>query len=294
MAKLKGLGRGLDALLSASNAVAEFKANTTKDNNKSLQIQEIKLDKIRPGKFQPRKLFDEIELQELADSIKHNGMIQPIVVREIKNGHYEIIAGERRFRASSLAGFKQVPVIIRDFSDQEALAVSLIENIQRKDLNAIEESLGYKRLIDEFKLTHAELSKVTGRSRSHITNILRLLNLHAGVQEMVICGQLDMGHARALLPLPLAAQFALANAVIDDDLTTAEVERRVAKVLHQSTPHKKSKGKLVDPDIGKLETKISDKLGMMVSIKHGRKGNGKVVLSYSTLEELDNLLELIN
>ncbi|HLX52417.1 MAG TPA: ParB/RepB/Spo0J family partition protein [Aquella sp.] len=291
MAKLKGLGKGLDALLSASSAVATFPA-TIKDNN-SVQILDIKLDKIRPGKFQPRKVFDEVELQELSESIKHNGLIQPIVVREIKNGHYEIIAGERRFRASHLAKFKQIPAIVREFSDQEALAVSLIENIQRKDLNAIEESLGYKRLIDEFKLTHIELSKVTGRSRSHISNILRLLNLHSEVQDMVIRGQLDMGHARALLPLPSTVQLALATAVIDDDLTTAEVERRVAKILHQNTPHKKTKGRLVDPDIGKLEVKIADKLGMMVSIKHGRTGSGKVVLSYSTLDELDKLLELI-
>lgn len=291
MVKLKGLGRGLDALLSASNAVATF-PTTTKDN-KSVQVLDIKLDKIRPGKFQPRKAFDEAELQELSDSIKHNGLIQPIIVREIKNGHYEIIAGERRFRASHLAKLKHIPAIVREFSDQEALAVALIENIQRKDLNAIEESLGYKRLIDEFKLTHVELSKVTGRSRSHITNILRLLNLHAEVQEMVIRGQLDMGHARALLPLPETVQLALANMVIDDDLTTAEVERRVAKILHQNTPHKKTKSSSVDPDIGKLEIKIADKLGMMVSIKHGRTGSGKVVLSYSTLDELDNLLGLI-
>ena len=291
MAKLKGLGRGLDALLSASHAL-DTKAVPV--NSKSLHIQEIKLDKIKPGKFQPRKIFDESELQELADSISHNGMIQPIVVRQLKNSNYEIIAGERRFRASHMAGLKQIPVIVRNFNDKEALAISLIENIQRKDLNAIEESLGYKRLIDEFKLTHEELAKVTGRSRSHITNILRLLNLHPEVQEMVIRGQLDMGHARALLPLQSTVQVALANVAIDEDLTTAEVERRVAKILHQNTPHKKVKHKLIDPDIGKLETKIADKLGMMVSIKHGRSGKGKVVLSYSTLDELDSLLKLIN
>jgi ParB family chromosome partitioning protein len=292
MAKLKGLGKGLDALLSASGA--GITASKIDKNDKSVQVLEIKLDKIKPGKFQPRKVFDETELQELSDSIKSNGVIQPIVVREIKSGQYEIIAGERRFRASNLAGFKQIPAIIREFSDQEALAVSLIENIQRKDLNAIEESLGYKRLIDEFKLTHIELSKVTGRSRSHISNTLRLLNLHSEVQDMVIRGQLDMGHARALLPLGITVQLALANLAVDNDFTTAEVERRVAKILHQNTPHKKTKSKIADPDIGKLETKIADKLGMMVSIKHGRTGSGKVVLSYATLDELDKLLELIN
>lgn len=292
MAKLKGLGRGLDALLSASSAL-DAASGTNKEHSKVMHILDIKLDKIKPGKFQPRKAFDEVELQELADSITHNGMIQPIVVRQLKNSNYEIIAGERRFRASHLAGLKQIPAIVRNFNDKEALAVSLIENIQRKDLNAIEESLGYKRLIDEFKLTHEELSKVTGRSRSHITNILRLLNLHPEVQEMVIRGQLDMGHARALLPLPNTVQLALANVAVDEDLTTAEVERRVARILHQNTPQKKTRLKTVDPDIGKLETKIADKLGMMVCIKHGRTGRGKVVLSYSNLDELDNLLELI-
>lgn len=291
MAKQKGLGRGLDALLSVSGALNP--TSVTKDEGNGLHVLEIKLDKIKPGKFQPRKAFDEIELQELADSIIHNGMIQPIVVRQLKSSSYEIIAGERRFRASSLAGLKQIPAIVRNFSDKEALVISLIENIQRKDLNAIEESLGYKRLIDEFKLTHEELSKVTSRSRSHITNILRLLNLHPEVQEMVIKGQLDMGHARALLPLPITVQFALANVVVDEDLTTAEVERRVARILHQGVPHKKNKPQTIDPDIGMLETKIADKLGMMVSIRHGRSGRGKVVLSYSTLDELDNLLELI-
>lgn len=292
MAKLKGLGKGLDALLSASNVLAA--SSSTAKENKGAQILEIKLDKIKPGKFQPRKVFDESELQELADSITHNGMIQPIIVRQLKNSHYEIIAGERRFRASHLAGLKQVPVIVREFNDQEALAVSLIENIQRKDLNAIEEALGYKRLADEFKLTHEHLSKVTGRSRSHITNILRLLNLHPEVQEMVIRGQLDMGHARALLPLSAPVQLSLAQIIIDEDLTTAEVERRVAKILHQATGNiKKSNSRVTDPDIDKLETKLADKLGMMVSIKHGRKGNGKIILNYSTLDELDNLLSII-
>lgn len=291
MVKLKGLGKGLDALLSASNAVT---VPTTSKDSKAVQVLDIKLDKIKPGKFQPRKAFDEVELQELADSIMHNGIIQPIVVRQLKNSSYEIIAGERRFRASHLAGLKQIPAIVRDFSDEEALAVSLIENIQRKDLNAIEESMGYKRLIEEFKLTHEELSKVTGRSRSHISNILRLLNLHAEVQEMVIRGQLDMGHARALLPLHGLAQLSLANIAVDEDLTTAEVERRVAKLLHkESFVASEPKTHIVDPDIGKLEIKIADKLGMMVSIKHGRKGSGKVTLSYNTLDELDNLLNLI-
>jgi ParB family chromosome partitioning protein len=292
MTKLKGLGRGLDALLGASKA---FETGSNEINHKQYNILEIKLDKIKPSKFQPRQHFDEIELQELANSIKHNGVIQPIVVRQLKNSDYEIIAGERRYRACHLANLKQIPVIVRNFTDKEVLAVSLIENIQRKDLNAIEESLGYKRLIDEFNLTHEELSKITGRSRSHITNILRLLNLNQEVQAMVITGKIDMGHARALLPLPTTVQLALARVIIAERLTTLEVEKRVAMILHQTAPHNKAKTiNKIDPDISKLETKIADKLGMVVSIKHGRRGNGKIVLSYASLDELDNLLNILN
>lgn len=290
MAKLKGLGKGLDALLSASNA--PFTANDTAGNSE-LELKDISLDKIKPGKYQPRRSFDTNDLEELSASIKANGVIQPVVIRKIGQG-YELIAGERRYRASKMAGLTTIPAIIRTFSDQEALAISLIENIQRKDLNVIEESRGYKRLIDEFKLTHEDLANVTSRSRSHITNILRLLKLHPDVQDMLVEGQMDMGHARALLPLPEDLQLDLAVSVIEDGLTTSEVERRVAKLLHKadivddhtSAPIKK------DQDIQQLETKIADRLGMMVKIKHGRRGNGKVTLSYSSLDELDNLLKL--
>jgi ParB family transcriptional regulator, chromosome partitioning protein len=289
MAKLRGLGKGLDALLSASNMIVSVDEKQVDLN--STGLQEILLTNIKPGKYQPRQMFDETELDELANSIKHNGVIQPVVLR--KNGNnYEIIAGERRYRASKLAGLKQIPAIVRDLSDVDALAISLIENIQRKDLNIIEESRGYRRLTDEFNLTHEELAKITGRSRSHISNILRLLNLHPDVQEMLMLGQLDMGHARALLPLNQSAQLALAKTVVIDKLTTAEVEQRVAKILTTSKESVQAQKKRIDPDITYLETKISNKLGMMVNIRHSKRGNGKVTLAYNSLDELDNLLSL--
>ncbi len=285
MAKLKGLGKGLDALLSASNV-----SITTAKESGEFELKEIALDKIRPGKYQPRRSFDSTELEELAASIKANGVIQPVIIRKIGLG-YELIAGERRFRASKIAGRITIPAIVRNFSDQETLAISLIENIQRKDLNVIEESKGYKRLIDEFKLTHEDLATVTSRSRSHITNILRLLKLHPDVQDMLTEGQMDMGHARALLPLLEHQQLDLAFTIINDGLTTGEVERRVAKLLHKDEVYTKPEARQ-DPDISRLETKIADKLGMMVKIKHGRNGNGKVTVSYNSLDELDNLLSL--
>jgi ParB family chromosome partitioning protein len=286
MSKLKGLGKGLDALLSASNvSLAE---SPTGD----VELKQIELDKIKPGKYQPRRHFDSTELEELSASIKTNGVIQPVIVRKVGNG-YELIAGERRYRASIMAGLKTIPTIVRDFSDKEALAISLIENIQRKDLNVIEESKGYKRLIDEFKLTHEDLAAVTSRSRSHITNILRLLKLHPDVQEMLIDRQMEMGHARALLPLNEQQQVDLAFTIINDGLTTLEVERRVAKILQEKDNVLQDEKVKLDPDIVSLETKIADKLGMVVKIKHGRNGAGRVTLSYNSLDELDNLLNLV-
>ena len=290
MAKLRGLGKGLDALLSSSNLIVSVDEKQV--DLKGTGLQEILLTDIKPGKFQPRQIFDEKELHELANSIKHNGVIQPVVLR--KNGNdYEIIAGERRYRASKLAGLAQIPAIVRDLDDIDALAISLIENIQRKDLNIIEESRGYRRLIDEFSLTHEELAKITGRSRSHISNILRLLNLHPDIQEMLMLEQLDMGHARALLPLALPSQLMLAKTIIADNLTTGDVERRVAQMLATNKISLEAKKKYIDPDITYLENKIANKLGMMVNIRHSRQGKGKVTLIYNSLDELDNLLNLL-
>lgn len=294
MAKLRGLGKGLDALLTSSNVSADV-ASIPLSSASGSYLDTVKLDLISAGKYQPRRIFDEAELQELSDSIKQNGIIQPIVLRKLSSG-YEIIAGERRWRAAKMAGFNSIPAFIREFSDEEALVISLIENVQRKDLSVIEEARGYKRLTDEFKLTHQELAKSTGKSRSHITNILRLLNLHPEVQEMLLLGQLDMGHARALLPLEHKFQYALALEVVDNDLTTAAVERMVNKIIQNPDLNEDERFKmvtLVNPDVKNLEDKIADRLGMMVAIKHSKNGNGKVVLKYNSLEELDTLLNLI-
>lgn len=295
MAKLTGLGKGLDALLSASkiNLDVNSPEKNSSDRAELLnQLSDISLTKIQPGKYQPRKVFDDVELQELADSIRHNGVIQPVVLRKIAPERYELIAGERRFRASQIAGLESIPAIIREFSDEEALAVSLIENIQRKDLNIVEEAQGYRRLIDEFGLTHEALAQVTGKSRSNISNTLRLLNLTTQVLDMLLERKLDMGHARALLPLSEENQLLLAEEIIAKKLTTAEVENKVAKILHE-LKYGVDNIKVVrkDPDISRLEESIADKIGMVVGIKHNRGGHGKITINYSSVDELEGFLE---
>lgn len=290
MAKLKGLGKGLDALLpggSLSN-IAEVTDDTV--------LQQIELSKLKPGKFQPRKNFNQEELEELAQSIKAHGILQPIVVREVGN-NYEIIAGERRYRAAKLAGLDTVPAIIRKLSDQETLAIALIENIQRKDLNVIEEARGFKRLVDEFKLTHENLAKVAAKSRSHITNILRLLNLHEDIQDLLLDNEITMGHARALITLPFEQQLDLAREIIDNDLTTAMVEKRVAELLDNNKSEKEPNSRkltTIDPDIQNLANNLADKLGMNVKIRHSNNGSGKVTLNYASIDELDKLLTILN
>ena len=289
MAKQRGLGRGLDALLSVSNVAlppSGSKESSITDEIKS-GFQEISVDKIAISQYQPRKAFNEKDLEDLAHSIKHNGVIQPLVVRKVK-GDYELVAGERRLRASKLAGLNKVPVIIKKLSDKEALAIALIENIQRKDLNIVEEAEGYKRLIAEFKLTHDELAKVTGKSRSHITNILRLLNLDSEVSELLLHGQMSMGHARAILSLPANLQLSLANEIIKHGLTTAEVERRVAALLNGT---KKTAKIRPEAEIIELESKFAQKIGMNVQIKPGQKGSGKLVITYDSKENLNKLLK---
>lgn len=298
MAKLKGLGKGLDALLSASKVENVFsnKVDSSMAASSENAVIQLSVNKLQPGKYQPRRMFDENDLQELATSIKHNGIIQPIVVRSIGQDKYEIIAGERRYRASKLAGLTEVSVIIREFSDEEALAVSLIENIQRKDLNIVEEAQGYRRLIDEFGLTHEALAQVTGKSRSNISNTLRLLNLAAYVLDLLMERKLDMGHARALLPLSEEKQVLLADEVVAQKLTTAEVENKVARIIHEQQygPEEKLLKVKKDPDIARFEETVADKIGMMVAIKHNRSGHGKITISYSSIDELEGLLERIN
>ncbi len=289
----KGLGKGLDALLSINNIDTVISESNLTNNAGSNGLEQLSLDTIQAGKYQPRKTFDEYELQELANSIKENGIIQPIIVRAIADNKYEIIAGERRFRASKIAGLTTVPVIIRNISDEEALAFALIENIQRKDLNIVEEAIGYKRLIDEFKLTHEMLAKITGKSRSSITNILRLLNLNEYVLDKLLANQIDMGHARALLSLPNEVQAKFVDQIIQDKLTTAEVEKNVAAYLHNQqfgVTQETGKIKRKDPDIARLEELIADKIGMGISIKHNRNGFGKLTISYASVDELEGFL----
>ncbi len=280
MAKLKGLGRGLDALLSTVEAADD-------------RLTTLPVDRIRPGKYQPRSFIADGALQELAASIRAQGVIQPVVVREVGLGDYELIAGERRWRASQLAGLLEIPAVVRSVADDAALAMALIENIQRENLDPIEEARGIKRLIDEFALTHEAAAEALGRSRSAVSNLLRLLALPQPLQDMLHHGQLEMGHARALLPLPVIEQVQLAQEIVASGMTVREVEQRV-----QQQPEKAQKvGRMAgeaprhDPDIDRLAELLSDRLGMSVSFRHSGKGRGKLIIDYASLDELDGLLE---
>lgn len=294
MSKLKGLGKGLDVLLANSDVSAILNHKDSK-GSPDVVVQTLNIKNLQAGKYQPRRIFDDDGLQELSSSIKANGIVQPIIVRLIAKDKYEIIAGERRFRAAKLAGLQDVPVVIRSFTDEEALAVSLIENIQRKDLNVVEEALGYRRLVDEFNLTHDKLAIITGKSRSNISNTLRLLNLSQYVLDMLLNNKLEMGHARALLPLVEDKQIILAQEVVAKKMTTAEVENRVAMMLHEQQFGSLSKIKKMErnPDVARFEETVADKIGMMVAIKHNKSGRGKITISYSSVDELEGFLERI-
>ncbi|KJH68942.1 ParB/RepB/Spo0J family partition protein [Chromobacterium violaceum] len=277
MAKLKGLGRGLDALLSTVDAVDD-------------RLSTLPIDSIRPGKYQPRSFMNEAALDELAASIRAQGIIQPLIVRELGLGDYELIAGERRWRASRKAGLSEVPVVIKSVPDEAALAMALIENIQRQELDPIEEAQGIKRLIDEFGLTHEAAADAVGRSRSAVSNLLRLLVLPQPLQQMMHEGQLEMGHARALLSLPTVSQLELANEVVRKGMSVREVERRVQQHAAQKTTVAPQQ-KRVDPDVVRLEEQVSEAIGARVSIRHAAGGSGKLVIDYASLDELDSLLE---
>ena len=279
MAKLKGLGRGLDALLSTAETVDD-------------RLTSLPIDSIRPGKYQPRSFMDEGALEELAASIRSQGVIQPLVVREVGFGDYELIAGERRWRASRKAGLAEVPAVIKSVPDEAALAMALIENIQRQELDPIEEAQGLKRLIDEFGLTHEAAADAVGRSRSAVSNLLRLLALPQPVQTMLHQGQLEMGHARALLALPVVEQLGLAQEVGEKGLSVREVERRVQqKAVEKTTVAPQQKR--TDPDVDRLAEQVSERIGARVSIRHANRGNGRLVIEYATLDELEGLLEKV-
>lgn len=279
MAKpLKGLGRGLDALLSGG----DFEKNLSKNDIP----QSLPIDALRPGKYQPRAGMNPEALNELADSIRVQGILQPILVRPIGQDQYEIIAGERRWRASRLAGLSSVPVAIREIPDDAALAAALIENIQRENLNPLEEATGIQRLIAEFDMTHELAAKAVGRSRTAVTNLLRLLNLAQPVRELMLSNQLDMGHARALLGLPAGSQAQIAHQVVKGRLSVRQTEALVTRL--QSTEAKRPAS--VDRDVLRLQEELADQLGTKVQIRAAKSGQGSIKLSFQNLEELERLL----
>ncbi|MBL8310211.1 MAG: ParB/RepB/Spo0J family partition protein [Burkholderiales bacterium] len=290
--KLKGLGRGLDALLMPE---------PTKVDAPAAGVTSLKVGDMIAGKYQPRRRFDDAALAELSASIKAQGIMQPIVVRRTATGKHEIIAGERRFRAAQLAGLAEVPVIVKEVDDKTALTLALIENLQRQDLNAIEEAQGIQRLIAEFSFTHEQAAEAVGKSRSAVSNLLRLLDLAAPVQERVIAGTLEMGHARALATLPKDKQVMLAEKIAINDLSVRATEALVkeeggAASKRPGVPTARSKqGKLDlpatrDPDLDRLETELADSLGTYVSITHQANGQGELVIRYASLDQLDGLI----
>lgn len=253
------------------------------------------MDLIQRGRYQPRRDFDEEGLKELADSITAQGVVQPIVVRPVEDSRYEIIAGERRWRAAQMAGQAEIPVVIREVDDQSAMAMGLIENIQRQDLNAIEEAGALHRLLNDFGLTHQQVAKAVGKSRSAVSNLLRLLDLGEEVKELIVSRQMEMGHARALLPLSGEAQAIAARQVVKKGLSVRDTETLVRQILAaDGAEEKKSKPQQKpDPDVERLITGLTDKLGAQVKLQQGRGGKGKLVISYNSLEELDGILDHI-
>ncbi len=289
MAKLKGLGRGLDALLAGDMGTV----------GEADSLMMLKVEQMQPGKYQPRSYMDDAALQTLAASIKAQGIMQPILVRQLSDEQYEIIAGERRWRASQIAGLSEVPVLVREIADEAALAMALIENIQRENLNPLEEALGIKRLIDEFAMTHEKAAEAVGRTRVTVSNLLRLLTLSAPVQDMLIQSKLDMGHARALIGLTGAQQIMLAEKIIQDDLSVREVENLVKKTManiDENTEKNKSKQQVkysVSKDVLRLQETLSDQLGASVSIKANANGAGVLKINYASLDQLDEILAKI-
>jgi ParB family transcriptional regulator, chromosome partitioning protein len=281
MAKLKGLGRGLDALLSGTEDAAGGEA-----------LQSIALERLVSGKYQPRTRMDEAALGELAESIRAQGVMQPILVRPIDGGRFEIIAGERRWKAAQRAGLRLIPALVRNVPDQAALALSLIENIQREDLNPLEEAQGIARLIEEFRLTHDAAAAAIGRSRSAVSNLLRLMQLAKPVQALLLSDKIDMGHARALLALPAAGQVSAAGRIVAQSLSVRDTERMVHALLAPSARRAKVPGrKRTDGDVARLERDLADVLGADVRIESTRKGAGRVVIAYSSLAQLDGILD---
>ncbi|XPF93034.1 ParB/RepB/Spo0J family partition protein [Colwellia sp. RE-S-Sl-9] len=286
--KRRGLGRGLDALL--TSVPKDSSANSSSDPQTS-ELQNLPIELLHTGKYQPRKDMSDEALIELSNSIKSQGIIQPIVVRQTDHEEYEIIAGERRWRAAQLAGLELVPCLVKDVPDESAVAMALIENIQREDLNAMEEAIALERLLIEFELTHQEVADVVGKSRTTVSNLLRLNNLNSEVKTFLEHGDLEMGHARALLGLSDDEQTNTARIVVAKELTVRETEALIKKLQE---PVKEIKAKEIDPDTQSLEQSLSEKIGSQVSISHNKKGKGKLVISYTNLDELDGIVARFN
>jgi ParB family transcriptional regulator, chromosome partitioning protein len=306
-AKKRGLGRGLDALLGPAKATVPPAAATTAAATTAVsapapavspegvegELRTLGVERLRRGKYQPRIDMHNESLADLADSIRAQGVVQPIVVRPVNGDGYEIIAGERRWRAAQLAGLQEVPVVVRPMDDRAAIAVALIENIQREDLNPLEEARALERLIGEFEMTHQQAAEAVGRSRAAVSNLLRLLELGEIATGMVQRGELEMGHARALLVLPGALQADAARQIVKKGLSVRATERLVKHMLVDSRRPAHSATTRRDPDLVSLEQDLSDKVGAPVQVHHGARGRGKLVISYNSLDELDGILEHI-
>ncbi len=283
--KKRGLGRGLEALLGGAGVVAPQDTAAAVDER---ELQQLPLDVIQRGKYQPRRDIDPVTLEELAHSIRSQGVMQPIVVRSVGAGRYEIIAGERRWRASQQAGLETIPALVRDVSDEAAIAMALIENIQREDLNPIEEAVALQRLQQEFQLTQQQVADAVGKSRVTISNLLRLIALPEEIKTLLSHGDLEMGHARALLGLPAEQQVEAARHVVARGLTVRQTEALVRVWLNDSGTQKTAVKP--DPDIVRLEQRLAERLGSPVQIKHGEKGKGQLVIRYNSLDELQGVL----
>ncbi|MFI8482230.1 ParB/RepB/Spo0J family partition protein [Pseudomonas sp. NPDC078700] len=284
-AKKRGLGRGLDALLGGTSVDALQEEAAKVDSS---ELQYLPLDLVQRGKYQPRRDMDPAALEELAQSIKSHGVMQPIVVRPVAQGRFEIVAGERRWRASQQAGLDTIPAMVRELADEAAIAMALIENIQREDLNPIEEAMALQRLQQEFQLTQQQVAEAVGKSRVTITNLLRLIALPEEIKTLLSHGDLEMGHARALLGLPAEQQVEGARHVVARGLTVRQTEALVRQWL--STKEQPKSVAKVDPDISRLEQRLAERLGSPVQIKHGQKGKGQLVIRYSSLDELQGVL----
>jgi len=283
--KKSPLGRNLSSMLSQST-LQHAKEDAELGAPGRDALKSLPLDLVNPGPFQPRSIFDADRLEELAESIRHQGVIQPIVVRVLGSNHYELIAGERRWRAAQMAGLEKIPAIVREVPDEIAIAMALVENIQRENLNPIEEATALKRLVDEFQMTHQEAGDAVGRSRSAVSNLLRLLELSHEVRELVDARHLEMGHARALLTLEPALQAKAAREVVAKDLSVRETEQLVRRM--KSPPPKKNK--VLDPNIQHLQDRLAEKLCASVKLRHSARGKGQLVIAYNSADELEGIL----